>query len=271
MSGVRLQIAEPGRSVMRSFGTLRRPLLQRKCACGTQTLEGQCAECQQKRMNGSLQTKLAISKPSDASELEAERVAEQVMRMPDPELDSNLNRTTSESLIQRRAGGEAGGIVDAPLSVHAILNSPGQPLDSAARAFFEPRFGHDFSKVRVHVGQFAARSAEDVAAQAYTVGHRVVFGPGCYAPVARDGYRLLAHELTHVVQQGVSPQSPTIVQRMPLYTGTESDVVAEREYGDSGAPKAHACGRPSWSPPGFVILTEVRSWQNIIVPRMQGG
>jgi hypothetical protein len=89
-----------------------------------------------------------------------------------------------------------------PSIVHAVLNSPGQPLDRDTQAFMEPRFGHDFSGVRVHTDAKAAESARAVNALAYTVGNNMVFGAGQYAPGSIAGRRLLAHELTHVVQQG---------------------------------------------------------------------
>lgn len=82
-------------------------------------------------------------------------------------------------------------------------HSPGQPLDSATRAFMELRFGHDFSKVRVHTDERAVESAEAINARAYTVGQDVVFAEREYAPETTEGKRLLAHELTHVIQQGV--------------------------------------------------------------------
>ncbi len=82
-----------------------------------------------------------------------------------------------------------------------VLRDPGAPLDQAARAFFEPRFGHDFSQVRVHTDTRAAESAQAVNAQAYTVGGDIVFGAGQYSPRSESGRHLLGHELTHVVQQ----------------------------------------------------------------------
>lgn len=82
------------------------------------------------------------------------------------------------------------------------MSSPGQPLDAGTRAFMEPRFGQDFSQVRVHTDAKAAESTQAVNAVAYTVGRNVVFGAGQYAPGTSEGRRLMAHELTHVVQQG---------------------------------------------------------------------
>lgn len=93
------------------------------------------------------------------------------------------------------------GIGGVPSIVHEVLRSPGQPLDAATRSFMEPRFGHDFSRVRVHTDAHAAESARDVKALAYTFGNDVVFNTGRFAPHTAAGKMLLAHELTHVVQQ----------------------------------------------------------------------
>jgi hypothetical protein len=88
-----------------------------------------------------------------------------------------------------------------PPIVHEVLSSPGQPLDPKTRSLMEPRFGHDFSQVRVHSDAKASESAQAVNALAYTVGQNVVFGAGQYTPSTAKGSHLLAHELTHVVQQ----------------------------------------------------------------------
>lgn len=102
-----------------------------------------------------------------------------------------------------------------PTIVHDVLNSPGHSLDRATRSYFEPRFGHDFSNVRVHTDSQAAQSARSVNALAYTVGQNVVFGTSQYQPGTAQGNRLLAHELAHTIQQasggsfspGLSPYS----------------------------------------------------------------
>jgi hypothetical protein len=106
-----------------------------------------------------------------------------------------------------------------PPIVHEVLRSPSQALDPATRAFFEPRFGHDFSKVRVHTDATAAESAQAVNTLAYTAGKNVVFGKGRSLPKAADKRELLAHELTHVVQQTILLDQPT----------SSSDDLAERE------------------------------------------
>lgn len=113
-----------------------------------------------------------------------------------------------------------------PESVHEALSSEGQSLDTEARAFMEPRFGHDFSQVRIHRSERATRSALALGAQAYTLGSDIVFGQGAYAPETQDGRRLLAHELAHVVQAGNNDSAGD------LYLGEPGDTYeqeAERE------------------------------------------
>lgn len=107
----------------------------------------------------------------------------------------------SASRLQRKAGPSAKAGV-APSIVHEALRSPGRPLASETLAFMESRLGHDFSQVRVHTDSVAASSARAVDALAYTVGRNVVFSEGRYEPGSGEGRRLLAHELTHVIQQG---------------------------------------------------------------------
>jgi hypothetical protein len=161
-----------------------------------------------------LQPKLASGATGDAYESEADRVAEQVMRMPEPQLQSagacsgNLPNGragppgSATQRIETTHGGSAPmGKTGAPALVNEVLAEPGQPLQPAARAFFEPRFGYDFSAVRVHSDASAGRSALEINARAYTVGQHLVFGTGKLAPETDEGRRLLAHELTHVVQQ----------------------------------------------------------------------
>ena len=103
--------------------------------------------------------------------------------------------------IQRFSGQSNGQMDAAPASVDQALASPGRPLEPALRQDMEQRFGHDFSRVRVHSGAAAEQSAQDVNAKAYTVGHNIVFGAGQFAPGTHEGRRLIAHELAHVVQQ----------------------------------------------------------------------
>jgi outer membrane protein OmpA-like peptidoglycan-associated protein len=114
--------------------------------------------------------------------------------------------------LQRRPARVAertGATEEVPSIVHETLRSSGQPLDAATRSFMEPRFGHDFSRVRVHTDARASESARAVNALAYTVGPHIVFASGQYAPLASTGRQLMAHELAHVKQQSSAHASAT--------------------------------------------------------------
>jgi hypothetical protein len=171
-------------------------VLQRKCECGNHTIAGgECRECgKNKRFD--LQTKLKVSEPGDVYEQEADRIADQVTATPTRRaVDGAAPR------IRRFAGQPAGRVEAGPASVDRALAGYGRPLEPALRQDMEQRFGYDFSKVRVHTGATAEQSARDVNAQAYTVGHDIVFGAGRFTPGTHEGRRLIAHELTHVAQQ----------------------------------------------------------------------
>jgi hypothetical protein len=172
--------------------------------------------------SGTLQAKLRICQPDDIYEQEADRMGDAVMRMSEPTVTSSdvpyIQRacpTCEEDELRQQPIEEeeeeelqakviSGNISKANPNLESQIQSfkgGGQTLSGKDRAFFEPRFGHDFSQVRVHTGAKAAESARAVNARAFTVGGDVVFGTGKYAPGTSEGKRLLAHELTHVVQQ----------------------------------------------------------------------
>jgi hypothetical protein len=139
--------------------------------------------------------------------------------------------------LQRAIGNQA---VLSLLRVNSALDgnrSTGKPLDDAIRFCMESRFGHDFADVQVHTDHAAAESAESLGAKAYTLGNKIVFGEGRYAPETLEGKRLLAHELTHVVQQSDSAHRPhaapqhcegeaTQASRMVLQGGTPTVAAA---------------------------------------------
>ena len=206
--------------------------------------------------SGTLQTKLRIGPPGDKYEQEADRVADAVMQMPEPQLQRQVEPEEEEEALQSKplvnqitplvqvqrqeepeeeeemlqakplaeeitplvqkqvepeeeeeelqAKATSGHISEANPNLESDIQSlkgGGHPLSENDRAYFEPRFGRDFSQVRVHTDTRAAESARAVNARAYTVGQDVVFGVGQYTPESSPGQRLMAHELTHVVQQ----------------------------------------------------------------------
>jgi Domain of unknown function (DUF4157) len=174
-----------------------------------------------------IQAKLAASSPGDACEREADRVSERVMRIPEPQLQHDGMSGESYAKCQtaqpgnehvrvqtKRVGASESGQIAAPSIVHEAVRSPGQSLNATTRAFMASRFGNDFSQVRVHTDGEAADAARAVRARAYTIGRDIVFGAGQYAPATRDGKQLLAHELTHVMQQQALA-APYILCRKP--------------------------------------------------------
>jgi Domain of unknown function (DUF4157) len=184
-------------------------VLQRKCACGNHTIAGgECEECAKKQQFG-LQTKLKVNEPGDIYEQEADRIADQVLASP---AHSEIN--SSPPSIQRFSGQSYGQMDAVPASIDHALASPGRPLEAALRQDMEQRFGHDFSQVKVHSDAVAERSARDVNAQAYTVGHNIVFGAGSFVSGTSAGRRLIAHELTHVVQSG---KASSQINRQTIY------------------------------------------------------
>jgi hypothetical protein len=142
--------------------------------------------------------------------------------------------------LQRRAAGRS-EVDEAPLVVHEVLRSSGQPLDPRTRSLMEPRFGHDFSRVRVHTDAKAAESAQSVNALAFTVGHDLVFATGEYNPQSSDGMRLLAHELAHVVQQREVGHDAGVQHRLRVgdeddAAEREADAMAERSLSSTATP-----------------------------------
>ena len=150
----------------------------------------------------------------------------------------------SKASLQRKPANEnAVGAV--PPIVDDVLRSPGQPLDPGTRDFMETRFGHDFSRVRVHTDPKAGESARAVDAVAYTVGNSIVFDSGRYAPATPQGQYLLAHELTHVAQQSGQP-APHIDKLSMTEPGDaserEADAVAAAVIGGETVPSHNASG-----------------------------
>lgn len=186
-----------------------------------------------------LQTKLAVNTPGDAFEQEADRVADQVMRMPNPSMPpspamsggvagvqracacggtcsdcKNAQHDDEHAHVQMKSVGPASaGGMEAPPIVHEVLRSPGQPLDAATRAFMEPRFGHDFSGLRVHTDARAAESAQAIGALAYTAGQNIVFAPGQHNAASYSGRKLIAHELSHTLQAAPAGTAARTIMR----------------------------------------------------------
>lgn len=216
------------------ISTIDHRVIQRKpaCACG-----GGCPACQTKSSD------LKVSQRNDPAEIEADHIADKVMRMPAAEATkpngfgtagiqnhtnpSSIHRKGSASedeedvaeTIQRKEAFAAAAPTpppgDTPPSIRNVISSGGRSLDLTTRSFFEPRFGIDLGHVRIHTGSAAAsHSAHAINAHAYTFGNNIVFGSGEYHPGSDSGKRLLAHELAHVVQHRSNPGN-TVIRRQP--------------------------------------------------------
>ncbi|MCF6155911.1 MAG: DUF4157 domain-containing protein [Candidatus Brocadia sp.] len=244
------------------------------------TIGNQAVQRLLKGVGGHIQAKLKIGPPNDIYEQEADRVAEQVMRMPEkqhiaysplrslayghscsaignkPYAISYTPYATSiqtkpgwpfskgpacgeeETLLQTK--GVSGNTPEVTPSAESQINSirsGGHSLPESVRAFFEPRFGQDFSQVRIHTDSNAGESAKAVNALVYTVGRDVVFSGGQYSPETESGKKLIAHELTHVVQQKDNHSHP-IIRRKNVPAGKgEFGVISTHEYQNSATFK----------------------------------
>lgn len=230
----------------------------------------------------SIQAKFRVNQPGDRCEQEADSVADRVMRMavsPNAggcagRLQRKCDRCDEDKMIVQRKA--ARGQVAAPGVVHDALNSPGQPLDSSTRSFMESRFGYDFSGIRVHSDDLAARSAHGVNALAYTVGHHVVFGHGQY--IAGDGasQRLLAHELTHTIQQGAAPTLPSNSNRIAVARGIEHASTLQRQAAEERTYNIQLTYPPSQTE-SFQGLTraealkQLHHFANVVDAHLEGG
>ncbi|HEX7362535.1 MAG TPA: DUF4157 domain-containing protein [Bryobacteraceae bacterium] len=212
-----------------------------------------------------MQPKLRIGAVDDPLEREADRVSDAVMRMPLPEPAVSHGGSSIPARIQRscacggmcascqsdhsddehqhvpvqRATRGPTGVTAAPPVVHETLRSPGQPLDRVTRSFLEPRFGRDFSGVRIHTGTRAAESARAIEALAYTLGEDIAFNTGEYAPHTPKGVRLLTHELAHVVQQAgrpIEPQASVAVNTPGDASERQADAAADTVMAGRAVP-----------------------------------
>lgn len=206
---------------------------------------------------------MLVSQPTDASEIEADQLADRVMHMPvgeaaeigpparrpvqrhakldagrqDEALGTTLHNQPSVAALESSASD------DGP-SLRGATGSGGAPLDPVSRSFFEPRFGVSLGHVRIHSDSAARESASSVGARAYALGSDIVFGSGEYRPHDAEGRKLLAHELAHVALHGGQPSQGrgTVIHRMGD-PQSPSDVPArpapqpEPSAGTDAAPK----------------------------------
>jgi hypothetical protein len=169
---------------------------------------------------------LRVSQPSDPAEKEAESTAKKVMRMAAPEATiarswespytarfAHLQIGRATRSVARKDGAAAGPAGSDFAAELAAAKLAGRPLPKAVKQFMEPRFRADFGKVRIHTGDKAAALNRQVGARAFAVGNQVFFGKDRFKPDTAEGKELIAHELTHTIQQGAAVQRSEVVQR----------------------------------------------------------
>jgi hypothetical protein len=210
-----------------------------------------------------VQRKAVIGAPDDPAEHEADALAERIVGMAPPPAQAPHPVDTLEARVQpqRQPAAGAGG-PDAQAAVRGA-GQGGEAMNGDLRAYFEPRFGHDFGRVRVHTGGDAAAAASAAGARAYTYGRDVVFGAGEYAPSTPAGRRLIAHELVHVIQQGAVTgaargAAPAVVQRLASTYKTG----AQLEAMTLGAFNTFATDQADWASGAGVVepaKTQLRS------------
>lgn len=194
-----------------------------------------------------IQRKATISSPGDPCEREADEVAGKVMRIAEPASVGPTPAMTQRKCAKCEGEGKtiqpdstplasSGAALHVEAAVRAT-ESGGEPLPEATREFFEPRFGHDFSGVRIHTGPKAAKSADAFGALAYTVGSHIVFGAARFSPQTEVGRNLLAHELTHTIQQSSAPSARVrpdgahaVITQQPPMLARDVDPPAKKDH-----------------------------------------
>ncbi len=233
------------------------------------------------------QPKLTVNQPNDSFEQEADSMADKVMRMTAASTAQNTFFKPSTNTIQRKCAAcgeeekhaqrkessdnetQSAGEID---SYVGSLSSSGQQLPQSSRNFFEPRFGHDFSGVRVHNDAAAAKSAESINALAYTTGNNIVFNSGQFSPGSAGGDRLLAHELTHVIQQQTT-QPTASLQKAPGLSNPQPPPSTEMKQSVteniSNAPPQYANWNKSFTwESRFQVTYDLNSKHVVIVSRL---
>lgn len=163
--------------------------------------------------SNTIQSKLKVNAPKDLYEQEADRIAGEVLRQQVSEEEDK--KVEIQARASRQAAGDERDVNEENENRLSRSKGGGSPLSDEVRAFFEPRMQSDFSNVQVHTDNEAARMNQELGARAFTHGRNIYFGVGQYNPHTIEGKQLLAHELTHVVQQNDGRVFPSLIQRNP--------------------------------------------------------
>ncbi len=204
--------------------------------------------------SGALQSKLRISQPGDKFEQEAERTANAVVNMTG---GAGSKERESQGSVQKKALDKSSNVN--PVFQGQSGQSAGSPLPGNTRSFMEPRFGAGFGDVRIHTDRQAAEMTKAVNAKAFTTGKDIYFGENQYSPGTDSGDRLIAHELTHTLQQRSLPSAQIFSQGLPALTAQNADQIyrkpakAESSPGGETAPGVMELkGKDKFEPPDTI-------------------
>jgi flagellar motor protein MotB len=233
------------------------PLIQRQ-----PVEEEEEEELQMKPLSGQaipLVQRQAIEEEEEEEEPIQTKLADSVVQRQEDESEEE----EEEPIQTKRTGGQAPQIGSGLASQIRSLKGGGQSLLPTTRSFFEPSFGRDFDRVRVHTCAQASRAAKALNARAFTMGHDVVFGAGQYAPNAIEGRKLLAHELTHVVQQNAAPNAKQRVNE-PNLVGSSKSALSKRAAKPRQVPEGNIqpqSGVPTVQTQASRNPTEEQRWE----------
>ena len=213
-------------------------LIQRKCDCGKSPgLSGECAECQSEKLLGDhasvVQPKLKIGQPNDKYEQEADRVADEVMRMEDSTIQREFEPQVheGEEHLQKKEQSNRMSVVTPEIQNQInTLRTGGRPLQGSLQSFYNKRICADLTGIRIHTEPAACEVVRSLNARAFTLGSDIFFGQGEFQPFTTIGKRLLAHEITHILQQNRARAPSTIRRAPPTSSTNRSESINRRKF-----------------------------------------
>jgi len=214
--------------------------------------------------------RLPISSPRDPAEIEAEAVARRVVTMqapPTPAAPPPVAPTAGAAGVAHRAHHKSSNVSPARTASPMENTGAGAPLPASVRSHMEPRFGADFSGVRVHTDGAAAQHSSTLDAHAFTVGHHIYFGRDKFQPHSAGGKELIAHELTHTIQQGAAPQSKT-VHRSAASVSHQAAPSVQRSFLGIPSPREYFADKAA-NIPGYTMFTVVIGYDPILGARVE--
>jgi hypothetical protein len=213
-----------------------------------------------------------VSKPNDPAELEAEETARKVVRMQEPPAAKPTAKGTGKGVVQRAEAALAPAPLT-PASASSVGISGGAPLPSAVRSSMEPRFGAGFGHVRIHTGESAASQSAALNAHAFTVGEHIFFGRDKFQPQSASGRELIAHELTHTIQQGAAVQREVVHRSPEINVSEHVSPQVQRGFLGIPSPREYFAAKAA-AIPGFTLFTVVIGFNpitNVRVERTPGN